>query len=111
MSEEIVCSLVEVYNRLTFGKLTLTMTQSVAVALAYIFDEGGGISMRTALYKIFDSVTRENSPDTLITLPLRFYRNEIFFYYFVLAKQTETGVHIEILSKDERLQERLSGLL
>jgi hypothetical protein len=106
MTEEIVCSLVEMYNDLGARKLTLSMTRSAAVSLASIYDDGGEEAMQSAIYRVFEIVMRENSLDTSTTLPLRFFRNDIYFYYFVLAKQTESGIHIEMLLKDEHLRKR-----
>jgi hypothetical protein len=111
MTEEIICSLVEMYNDLAVRGLTLSMTRSAAVSLANIYDEGGSEAMQSVIYKVFESVIRKNSPNASTTLPLHFFHNGIYFYYFVLAKQTETGVRIEILVKDERLQERFLELL
>ncbi len=105
MSEDLMCRIVEVYKLLQSRNLTLTMTKSVAISLADVFDEGGGAALKTALSKIYMGVLNEKSPNVMLSLSLRFYRENTFFYYVVIAKQAQTGVSIEMLIKDEQKRE------
>ncbi|MBD1208921.1 MAG: hypothetical protein H9535_10845 [Ignavibacteria bacterium] len=102
MSEDLLCSLVEVYNEFAAQNLTLEMSKSAAQSLAYIYDVGTALSLQTAMYKIFGVVITENRPGKMLTFKLRFYREDVYFHYVVVAGQTKTGVDIQMLINDDK---------
>jgi hypothetical protein len=102
VSEEIIFSLVEVYNLLANDLIHLTMTQSAAREIAWIYDQGSGLALQTAVLKTLNNVIRDEHSATTLTLLVRFYRNGVFFRYLVLASQTNSGVHIEMMIRIEK---------
>jgi hypothetical protein len=103
MSEELIWGLVQTYNLLINKGLTLTMTQGAAYSLASVYDRGLAESMKAVILKTYETMMRSNIPsNNFTTFPLRFSRNDVYFYYIVLAEKTHTGVHIEMLIPDEK---------
>jgi hypothetical protein len=102
MSENLLCSIVEIYNATVSNKLTLTMSESAAIVLAHIFDVGGSLAIQTAMVRTMQWISREREVRTLTTFPLRFTANSLFFRYLVVAAQTETGFHFEMFVSDKK---------